>query len=192
MKNSLLLLLSLFTVLTMRAQFYAGDSLKTISACDCNKKLNKLDVKFRLPGNIRDYDVFRILLVDEANIPSSFGSYGSKYIWGVTYDAKSFSPKQRMNFNLLDPSVYPVRTTPEEKGLFRGSQGYDYESFCYRTGGEEIKMKFIIVGFKVIDHSIEYTVNQSTKTITGKLNKHYDSGTVIGNSESIVVKQLKM
>ncbi len=151
-----------------------GDNLKS---CDCNKQLDSLNITFKLPNEVRAYDIIGFNIKLEGR---SIG-YVSMY-------ANSLQPSSLITLNLLSPGKKGEQRMPsgEEEGKFEGTDiDISYNKLC-EIKKKISKLKGEIVGIKQVGTKTEYKA-EANGAITAKTKKLYDSGTLLSTTNELEI-----
>lgn len=183
---TLIILLTVFLTPISYSQFFGEDG-KEITECDCNKRLDELDVTVDLPNSINEYDIIIFTIIDDQKNGLSYRKFRTS----------SLRNKSEISFNLLNPKQKgkQVILIPGQEGkLFQGKDfTTSYNSLCERSSDER-KIFIKMIGVKQVGTEIEYSYDESRDVIKGKTRELYDNGTLIQTSEPLKIiprKELK-
>ncbi|MEX2484055.1 MAG: hypothetical protein WED10_05840 [Brumimicrobium sp.] len=176
--SKLLIFLAAFTSQFACSQFFVENG-KEVTTCDCNSRLDELDLKIDLPDGLNEYDIIYFAIYDDKKELLSYKKYRVSAVIN----------KSSMSFNLLNPAQEgsQVLLTGEEYGLFQGEDfTTSYNKLCEKsTDQREIYMS--VTGVKQVGTETEYTYDESRDAITGESRALYDNGTFLKKSESLTL-----
>jgi|GEM_PF-6761963 len=176
----LFLTLALLGLSTAKAQF-EGREGKNIKQCDCNKMLDSLNVRFKVPSNVSSYSIigFRVFLE-------------GKQMGYVSYSANRLKAGEELSLNLLTPLSKGRQSFPgREYDKFKGRDiRISYSDICERKG--VLKMKAEMIGISQVGTQTEYKYDEARGAIIGKTRKLYDNGTSLQVTPEIDIVQQKV